>query len=293
MAKRFCAMDIKAIVMGVAFVVMWSSAFTSARIIVADAPALAALSVRFLLSGIVGVGLARALGQSWVFTGRQWRAIVIFGLCQNVAYLGLYFVAMRSVEASLASVLASSMPLVVALLSTIFLRELPRPVAVLGLVIGFLGVLLIMGTRLSSGSDLVGVFMCVVGTVALAVATLAVRSVGAGANVLMVVGLQSLIGSAVLALLSPLVDTYTLNLSKNLVFAMLYTTFVPGLLATWIWFKLVERIGTIKGAAFHFLNPFFGVAIAALMLGEHVNGWDIVGVATIMIGILAVQLSKA
>lgn len=286
-------MDIKAIVMGVAFVVMWSSAFTSARIIVADAPALAALSVRFLLSGIVGVGLARALGQSWVFTGRQWRAIVIFGLCQNVAYLGLYFLAMRSVEASLASVLASSMPLVVALLSTIFLRELPRPVAVLGLVIGFLGVLLIMGTRLSSGSDLVGVFMCVVGTVALAVATLAVRSVGAGANVLMVVGLQSLIGSAVLALLSPLVDTYTLNLSKNLVFAMLYTTFVPGLLATWIWFKLVERIGTIKGAAFHFLNPFFGVAIAALMLGEHVNGWDIVGVATIMIGILAVQLSKA
>ncbi|MEN8831064.1 DMT family transporter [Pacificibacter sp.] len=286
-------MDIKAIVMGVAFVVMWSSAFTSARIIVADAPALAALSVRFLLSGIVGVGLARALGQSWVFTGRQWRAIVIFGLCQNVAYLGLYFLAMRSVEASLASVLASSMPLVVALLSTIFLRELPRPVAVLGLVIGFLGVLLIMGTRLSSGSDLVGVFMCVVGTVALAVATLAVRSVGAGANVLMVVGLQSLIGSAVLALLSPLVDTYTLNLSKNLVFAMLYTTFVPGLLATWIWFKLVERIGTIKGAAFHFLNPFFGVAIAALMLGEHANGWDIVGVATIMIGILAVQLSKA
>lgn len=286
-------MDIKAIVMGVAFVVMWSSAFTSARIIVADAPALAALSVRFLLSGIVGVGLARALGQSWIFTGRQWRAIVIFGLCQNAAYLGLYFLAMRSVEASLASVLASSMPLVVALLSTIFLRELPRPVAVLGLVIGFLGVLLIMGTRLSSGSDLVGVFMCVVGTVALAVATLAVRSVGAGANVLMVVGLQSLIGSAVLALLSPLVDTYTLNLSTNLVVAMLYTTFVPGLFATWIWFKLVERIGTIKGAAFHFLNPFFGVAIAALMLGEHVNGWDIVGVATIMIGILAVQLSKA
>jgi drug/metabolite transporter (DMT)-like permease len=293
LAKGVWAVDIKAIVMGVAFVVMWSSAFTSARIIVADAPALAALSVRFLLSGIVGVGLARALGQSWMFTGKQWRAIVIFGLCQNVAYLGLYFLAMRSVEAALASVLASSMPLVVALLSTIFLRELPRPVAVLGLVIGFLGVLLIMGTRLSSGSDLVGVGMCIVGTVALAVATLAVRSVGAGANVLMVVGLQSLIGSAVLALLSPFVDTYTLNLSTNLVVAMLYTTFVPGLFATWIWFKLVERIGTIKGAAFHFLNPFFGVAIAALMLGEHVNGWDIVGVATIMIGILAVQLSKA
>ncbi|MFT6424792.1 MAG: drug/metabolite transporter (DMT)-like permease [Celeribacter sp.] len=285
--------DFKAILMGVAFVLMWSSAFTSARIIVADAPALASLSLRFFMSGVVGIGLARALGQSWTFSRPQWRAIVIFGVCQNAAYLGLYFLAMRSVEASLASVLASSMPLVVALLSILFLRELPKPIALLGLAIGFLGVLLIMGTRLSAGSDTVGVLMCVVGTVALAVATLAVRSVGAGRNALMVVGLQSLIGSVVLGLLSPLVDTYEINMSSQLVIAMLYTTFIPGLLATWLWFKLVERIGTIKGAAFHFLNPFFGVAIAAVILGEQVNVWDLVGVVTIMIGILAVQLSKA
>ncbi|MBU2936059.1 DMT family transporter [Pacificibacter marinus] len=279
--------------MGVAFVLMWSSAFTSARIIVADAPALASLSLRFFMSGIVGVGLARALGQSWIFTRQQWRAIIIFGVCQNAAYLGLYFLAMRSVEASLASVLASSMPLVVALLSILFLRTLPKPIALLGLGIGFLGVLLIMGTRLSAGSDMVGVLMCIVGTVALAIATLSLRSVGAGSNVLMVVGLQSLVGSLVLGVLSPLIDTYEITMSAQLVGAMLYTTFVPGLFATWLWFKLVERIGTIKGAAFHFLNPFFGVAIAALVLGEQVNGWDLVGVVTIMVGILAVQLSKA
>mgnify|MGYP005989591659 FL=1 len=285
--------DFKAILMGVAFVLMWSSAFTSARIIVADAPALASLSLRFFMSGVVGIALARALGQSWTFTRQQWRAIILFGVCQNAAYLGLYFLAMRSVEASLASVLASSMPLVVALLSIVFLRELPKPIALLGLVIGFLGVLLIMGTRLSAGSDAIGVLMCVIGTVALAVATLAVRSVGAGRNALMVVGMQSLIGSVVLGLLSPLVDTYEINMSSQLVVAMLYTTFIPGLLATWLWFKLVERIGTIKGAAFHFLNPFFGVAIAAVILGEQVNIWDLVGVVTIMAGILAVQLSKA
>lgn len=286
-------MDFKALLMGLAFVFIWSSAFTSARIIVADAPALASLSLRFLMSGVAGIFLARALGQTWHFTRRQWRGIVIFGVCQNAAYLGLYFLAMRSVEASLASVLASSMPLVVALLSMLFLREKPRPLAALGLGIGFLGVLLIMGTRLSAGSDVVGVLMCAVGTIALAVATLSLRSVGAGANVLMAVGLQSLIGSAVLAVLSPLVDVYHVTMSTKLVSAMLYTTFVPGLFATWLWFKLVERIGTVKGAAFHFLNPFFGVAIAAALLGERVSVWDIAGVVTIVIGILAVQMSKA
>ncbi|MGJ8618610.1 MAG: EamA/RhaT family transporter, partial [Sulfitobacter sp.] len=43
---------------------------------------------------------------------------------------------------------------------------------------------------------------------------------------------------------------------------------------------------------FHFLNPFFGVAIAALLLNEALGARDILGVAIITIGILAVQISR-
>ena len=63
--------------------------------------------------------------------------------------------------------------------------------------------------------------------------------------------------------------------------AFAYTTLVPGLLATWVWFSLVREIGAIKAATFHFLNPFFGVAIAALLLGEALGPWDIIGVVII------------
>ena len=65
--------------MGVAFAAMWSSAFTSARMIVADAPPLTALALRFWMSGAIGVLLALALGQSWRLTRAQWRATVAFG----------------------------------------------------------------------------------------------------------------------------------------------------------------------------------------------------------------------
>ena len=57
-------MDIRAIAMGLLFAFIWSSAFTSARIIVADAPPLASLAMRFFVSGIIGVMIARALGQT-------------------------------------------------------------------------------------------------------------------------------------------------------------------------------------------------------------------------------------
>ena len=76
-------MDIRAILAGLAFAFMWSSAFTSARIIVAAASPLAALSLRFLISALLGILIARMLGQSWRLTPRQWRATVIFGICQN------------------------------------------------------------------------------------------------------------------------------------------------------------------------------------------------------------------
>ena len=44
--------------------------------------------------------LARALGQSWRLTGTQARSVVVFGLCQNALYLGLNFIALRSIDGS-------------------------------------------------------------------------------------------------------------------------------------------------------------------------------------------------
>ena len=278
--------------MGLAFAFMWSSAFTSARMIVMDAPPLFSLSVRFLISGLIGITLAKLLGESFRLTRAQWRATIIFGLCQNAAYLGLNFVAMQWVEASAASIIASTLPLMVALAGFLFMGDRLKPLAIAGLLAGFGGVVLIMGARFSGGLDPVGVALCVLGAVALTIATLALRGASSGGNVMMVVGLQMLVGSVALIGPSLAFETIHITWTWRLVGAFAYTTLVPGLTATWVWFKLVQRIGAVRGATFHFLNPFFGVAIASALLGEGLGVADVIGVAIIMAGILAVQLSK-
>jgi drug/metabolite transporter (DMT)-like permease len=277
--------------MGLAFALMWSSAFTSARIIVTNAPPLTVSSLRFLIAGIVTLLIARALGQSLQLTKAQWRLTILFGLCQNALYLGLNFVAMQTVEASLAAIVASSLPLWVALASWIIWRERLATLALVGLIGGFSGVALIMGTRLNAGVDPVGLLLCSIGVLALTFATLAVRGASAGGNLLTVVGMQMLVGSAALAVPASF-ETWDFNWSPILGLAILYTIFVPGVIATIVWFKLVNRIGTIRAATFHFLNPFFGVAIAAVLLGEALGPLDILGVAIITASILAVQLSR-
>ncbi len=108
----------------------------------------------------------------------------------------------------------------------------------------------------------------------------------------MIVGLQMLIGSAVLGVFAVSTETWNVNWNARLIAAFIYTTLIPGLAATWAWFQLVNRIGTIRAATFHFLNPFFGVGIAAVLLNESIGTLDIVGVVIIMAGIFAVQFSR-
>jgi drug/metabolite transporter (DMT)-like permease len=285
-------MDIRALGMGLAFALMWSSAFTSARFIVADAPPLTALAIRFLIAGLLGVAIARAMGQSWRLTRAQWRATVLFGICQNALYLGLNFVAMQTIEASLAAIIASSMPLMVGAAGWLIYGERLPALGIAGLVAGFAGVAVIMASRIEGGADTYGLALCLLGVLALTFATLAVRGASSGGNVLMIVGLQMLVGSAVLSVAALSLETWEVTWSRSLIAAFIYTTLVPGLAATLTWFLLVRRIGTVRAATFHFLNPFLGVLIAALFLGEALGPMDIAGVLIIAAGILAVQLAK-
>ncbi|MEM8788258.1 MAG: DMT family transporter [Pseudomonadota bacterium] len=286
-------LDPLALVMGFGFALMWSSAFTSARIAVADAPPFLLLSVRFAISGLLAVGLARALGQRVDLDARGWLAVALFGICQNTLYLGLNFTAMQTLEASAAAVIASALPLSVAAARWAFAGERLPLAGIAGLLAGFAGVLMIMSTRVSAGADGFGILLCLGGLAALTAATLLVHGAISGGNLLMIVGLQMLVGSVTLLPLSLALESWAVNWTLSLALAFTYTTLVPGLAATLVWFALVARIGATRAASFHLLNPFLGVAIAAAVLGEALNVRDILGVAIIMAGIYAVQRSTA
>ena len=285
--------EMRAILLGLLFALIWSSAFTSAKIALHDAPPFLMLSFRFLLAGLIGVTLAAALGQTARLSRAEWRLVVVFGICQNSLYLGLNFLAMTRIEAGLAAIIASMLPLLVAAASRVIFGERLGALGLAGLAAGFGGVLIIMLARLGGGADVLGVVLCLVGAAALATATLVMRGISSGENVLMVVGLQMLVGGVTLAPIGLIFESVgDVRWTLSLLAAFTYTTLAPGLLATVVWFRLVRLIGATRAATFHFLNPFFGVAVAGALLGERFSPRDMVGVAVIMGGILAVQISR-
>ena len=276
--------------MGISVAIIWASAFTAARILMINAPPFLILSLRFFISGLLAITIAFWFGQKMDFSRREWYTILSIGLCQNTVCTALNFTAMQWVAASFAAIIASMLPIIIAMFSWIFQDEDIGVIGKLGLFTGIAGVLLIVYDKTADETITLGLVLCVVAVLGFAGAALLVgNSLRNNNNLFMIVGLQMIVGSITLLPLSILFETWTIKFSSIFIISFAYLILIPGLIGTLTWFSLVIRIGGTKASAFHFLNPFFGVAIASAILSEPLTLRDWIGVAIIMVGILAVQ----
>ena len=146
--------------------------------------------------------------------------------------------------------------------------------------------------RTADQTKLLGFLLCSIALLALAGATILLGNYFRNEkNLLMIVGFQMFVGFVLLFPLTIIFEKWLINWSMIFIISFVYQILMPGVLGTLIWFLLVKRIGATKSAAFHFLNPFFGVLIAAAILAEKISLKDGIAVVIIMSGILAVQIS--
>ncbi len=286
-------MQIKHLLLGVVFAIIWSSAFPSAKVAVQYAPPFFILFLRFFFSGLLAVAIAKALGQKISFNKKDWLSIVTFGVLQNSIYLGLIFLAATKIEANVSVIIASILPLTVALFSWLFFNSKISILGIAGLLLGFSGVLVIMYQRAQSGSELIGIFLCFIALLATTIATLILSKINIKKeNVLMIVGLQMIVGCVTLFPFSYFFEDWIIKWHVNFVLTFTYLSLFPGIIAPLIWFYLQKEIGTVRFSSFHFLNPIFGVFLSFLLLSEKLSFFDFIGIAVVTIGLYLVQIEK-
>ncbi len=286
-------MQIRHFLLGVIFALIWSSAFPSAKIAVQYAPPFLLLFFRFFFSGLLTIAIASGLGQTISFSKKDWLSIVAFGTLQNCVYLGLIFLALTKVEANVSVIIASILPLTVALFSRIFFNSRISGLGIAGLLIGFSGVVVIMYQRTEAGSELLGIFLCFIALIATTIATLILSKINIKKeNVLMIVGLQMIVGCITLLPISYFLEDWFINWQITFVLTFGYISIFPGILAPLIWFYLQREIGTVRFSSFHFLNPFFGVFLSFILLNEMLSLFDFIGILVITVGLYLVQRAK-
>lgn len=134
----------------IALCLIWGSTWLAIRLVVRDAPPLEAAAVRFLIGGLLLLGLAWTQKRRWPRPQREWNSILVLSISVMAVPYGLLFWAEQHVTSSMAAVLFSAMPLMVALLTPVMTgRKVPRS-AVFALVISFGGLLVLLLRDLSA-----------------------------------------------------------------------------------------------------------------------------------------------
>src|SRR5215510_11905491 len=176
-----------------AFCLLWASAFSVAKVAVADCPPLLALTARFLLAGAVMLAVAVFYGLPFNLRRRDVVIFALLGIANQAAYLGLSYVGIRSISSGLAALVISANPVLTAVLAAVFLDDRMSWRKVLGLLLGVGGVGFVVESRLVGGvDDPVGIGFTLAALVSLVAGTILYKKLAPKGDLWLGNGVQSL-----------------------------------------------------------------------------------------------------
>jgi drug/metabolite transporter (DMT)-like permease len=271
-------------------VALWGSAFVPSKIGVLESSPLWFLVVRFAVSGALTLVIALAAGAKFPSDRKGWLAVVLLGVLTNAIYLGCNYEALRHLAAGVGAVVTSTNPLLLALAAPYFLREPLTRRKVLGLSLGFAGVVAIMLARMGTGTaEPRDVALSLAGTLGSVASTIVFKRLLVQLDLRMTTALQLFAACiAVLPFAIVFEGSPHVTWSSELVISFAYLVLVMSVGASLLWFWLLEQGEASRVTAFYFLAPVFGLLIASAF-GEPLTLRDLGGLIAIAIGISIVQ----
>ena len=216
---------------------------------------------------------------------RHKRAVCAFAFAELVGPFFLIALGERWVSSSLAGILIATVPLMVIVLSPLFgVREALSRRRLSGLVIGFVGVVTLLGLDVLDGPlGWVGAACVGVATLGYASGSLIVQRYLKDVDELGAVAASLAVASVVM--LPPAFLTAPANVPSNLVLTSLV---VLGVVCTatalWLYFSLIAHIGAARAAVITYVNPAVAALLGVLILHESFGLGSALGLALILVG---------
>ena len=278
------------------FCLLWSFAFVAGKIGVTDCPPLILLTARFSLAGILILGITALRGEAWSsLTWRDAGIFAILGVANNALYLGLGYTGLQTVSAGVGGLIVSANPVFTAVLAAVFLGEALTWRKLIGLLLGIAGVSFIVWHRMSVGTDhWDGIVFTLASLASIVAGTILFKVLAPKGSLWVGNGVQNLAaGIVLLPFAFTLADVGDIVPSTRLFAAFAFLVLGGSILAYLLWFHLLKVCGATAASAYHFLMPPLGMLFAFLVLGEHVELRDLLGIVPVALGIYLVTRPAA
>ena len=260
----------------------WGSSFLLIDIIIQDAPT---TFVPFGRSFFGMVALFFVPGSRNKIAPEHWRKIWILGLIWMALPFFLFPIAERTVASSIAGMMNGALPVVVIVVTAIWIKTKPSGQRIVAILVGFLGIVLIAVPSINDGSsaDAKGIFYLLAALMCYAVALNMARPLQAiyspATLMLRVVSISTVL-SAPLGLYALRATTFT--------FELFGATVVLGALGSGIAFllfgTLLKRTGTVRAMIPTYFTPIVGTFLGVLFNGEKVLALSLLGMLIVIFG---------
>lgn len=262
---------------------LMGSSFSIGKLGLKDVSPLLLVGIRFTLAGLIMVVMIKRPRPQGV---GQWLRVALIGFFQTTGVMGAIFISLRTITASESSILTFSNPLIVVILATGFLGARYQARQWLGVVLGFVGILVTLGLHL----DLrFGTVLGILGAVSWAVATILIKQWGPAFNTWTLTAYQMLFGGVALLILGMVVERPVFILTGMSVGIVLWLIIMASIVQFALWFWVLAQGEPGQTSSYLFLAPFFGVLSGWLILGERLTSGVLIGGLLIGIGIVLVN----
>lgn len=263
---------------------LWGAAYLFMR---ASAPTFGAIPMVFLRMALASllVLLPLTIARTGLAPLRtHWRQLAIFGLAFTaVPFLGLGFAAL-SISAGLLAILQSAAPMFAAIVGHFWLRERVTRWRVVGLVVGTVGVMLLVGDRISVRDQAGIAILVALGVTALWGVSSNYARVKLHALDPLVLATGSL-GIAALALAPLAWWTWPAQMPGPRAWGeVIFLGVASSGFGFLLYFSLLRKIGAVRATSVTFLNPIVAMSSAAVYLGEPITLRMLGGCAVILVG---------
>ncbi|MEO8923263.1 MAG: DMT family transporter [Caldimonas sp.] len=267
----------------VALAALWGASFLFMRIAAPAFGPVALVAVRVTGAALLLVPLLAAHGQLPELA-RHWRAIAAVGLTNSALPFLCFSYAALSINAGLSAIFNSATPLFAAVIAWVWLAHRMTPARMLGLAIGFAGVVWIAwgkaGLQTGTGG---AVGACLVATLCYGLAPSLTKRYLSGVSPLAVAAGSQLAAAVFVALPAAWFWPVAPLSMRAWLTAAALALFCTGL-AYVLYFRLIAHAGPANAVAVTYLVPIFAVAWGGLFLGETLSGSLVAGCAVVFAG---------
>ncbi|MEO8846236.1 MAG: drug/metabolite exporter YedA [Kofleriaceae bacterium] len=272
----------KLLVCLLAVYVIWGSTYLAMSICVAELPPMLMAAIRFTAAGTTLLVVALRSGAK-LPPRRDWLRMLPIGVLLFVCGNGFIAIAEQDVPSSGAAVVAATMPLWIGVLGRFF-GTVATPREWMSLVIGFVGVVVLMGgPSLTGASSHIALLLCA--PIAWALGSLLSRrtkDIGGAHATLVGPALQMLTGGAALFVGAMLRgESWPAHASSHAYLSLLYLFVFGSVIGFTAYGWLLRNARPVVATSYAYVNPVLAVFLGALLRHEPL-GWTTV-VANVLI----------